>query len=273
MKTRRSRATAGRFAGKRVLVTGASGGIGAGLAAAFAAEGARVLVNYRRNADGARRVAAGIRRRGDRPLVVQADAGRSEDVRRMFAVVEREWGGLDVLVNNAGETVKKPLASCREEDFVALFDSNLKSAFLCTQAARRLMKRGSAVLNISSVHAARSVHNFELYGALKAGLEGLARNMAPSLGEAGIRINAIRADWIQVDRDRLTPGSGPYRRAAQRFPIGRPGEVGDVAELALFLCSPRSSFITGAVIPLDGGHQNTVNTTHPRGWVRGGARA
>ncbi len=248
---------------KVVLVTGSSSGIGAHLAVEFARAGASVVVNYNQNRTGAEKTAEAVRTLGGECLVIQSDVGNASSVKAMFEKIGGQFGKLDCLVNNAGVTTKKPFLEYSEEEFSKLFDSNFKSVFLCTQSAVLLMSPGSSILNISSIHAARATANFEIYGALKAGMEGLTRNTAQALATKGIRVNALRLGWVQVERDTLDPESEVYKHFAQRLPANRGGEVSDIAPMALLLCSKDAAFITGAIIPVDGGHEIMLNTPNP----------
>ncbi len=251
------------YKNKVVLVTGSSSGIGAHLAVEFAAAGASLIVNYNQNRKGAEKTAESVRTLGGECLVIQADVGNAWSVKAMFEKIGSQFGKLDCLINNAGLTTKKSFLDSSEEDFSSLFDSNLKSVFLCTQAAVPLMSPGSAILNISSIHAARATANFEIYGALKAGMEGLTRNTAQALAARGIRVNALRLGWVQVERDTLDPECELYRQFSQRLPANRGGEVTDIAPITLLLCSNDAAFITGAIMPVDGGHEIMLNTPNP----------
>ncbi len=261
------------LAGKVALVTGASSGVGAGLAAGFAQKGADVAINYSRNADGAQRTAQRVQDVGRRCVVVQADVGVRSQVDAMFERIDSEFGELDILVNNAGVTLKMPFLDTTEEEWDSVMSTNLKGAFLCSQAAARRMSStgGGAILNVSSVHAACTTHNFAAYAATKGGLEALTRSMAIELGERGIRVNALRLGWIQVERDHITPDDSSYAAICERIPMGRPGNVEDVVPLAAIVCSDESPYLTGAVIPVHGGHEAMLNTAFAKGHVDGGA--
>lgn len=262
-----------QLAAKIAVITGASSGVGAGLAVGFAERGADVVVNYRRNRDGAQRTADRVRSLGRRCLVVQADVAEARDVDLMFEQVDGAFGGLDILVNNAGVTLKAPLLDTTEEEWDRLMATNLKGAFLCSRAAapRMAARKGGAVLNISSVHASQTTFHFAAYAASKAGLEALTRAMAIELGSLGIRVNAIRLGWIQVERDGLASDDPHYQAVCERIPVGRPGRVEDVAPLAALICSDESPYLTGAVIPVHGGSAAMLNTAYAKGHVDGGA--
>ena len=259
--------------GKIALITGSSSGVGAGLAAGFAERGADVVVNYARNQDGADRTAARVRDAGRRCLVVRADVGLRRDVHAMFERIDETFGPVDILVNNAGITLKMPFLDATEDEWDSLMRTNLKGPFLCSQAAATRMAREGrgAILNISSVHAATTTFNFAAYAASKGGLESLTRAMAIELGPLGIRVNALRLGWIQVERDDVASDDPSYPLVCERIPVRRPGVVEDVAPLAACVCSDESPYLTGAVIPLHGGHAVTLNTAFAKGHVDGGA--
>lgn len=255
--------------GLTALVTGASSGIGRGIALRFAEAGARVAVNYCHNQDGAEETARRIRDGGGEARVVQADVGVAKDVSRMFEEVDCHFGKLGVLVNNAGVTLKAPLLDTTEEDFDAVFRTNLKGVFFCSQHAARRMRAagGGAILNISSVHAARTTYDFGAYAATKGGIESLTRSAAIEWGPFGIRVNALRVGLVSVERDSMSPQDPRYGAVCNRLPVGRPGEVDDIAPLALLLCSPSAAFVSGAVVDIDGGVGAMLNTPFERGFV------
>jgi len=202
-----------KLSGKVALVTGSSSGIGAGIAVGMAREGADVAVNCNRNRDGAERTAEAVRGAGRKALLVQADVGDAAAVRGMFGRIRDAFGRLDILVNNAGLTLKKPFAESDETDWDRIQSANLKSVFLCSREALGLMSGGGAILNVSSVHAANTTHNFSVYAASKGGMEALTRSLAIELGPSNVRVNALRLGWIQVERDRMERGDPPYDAA------------------------------------------------------------
>ena len=259
--------------GKVALITGSSSGIGAALAVGFAERGADIVLNYRSNARGAESTAERVREHGRQCLTVRADVADATDVEAMFEKIDAEFGGLQVLVNNAGITLKMPFLDTTEQEWDAMMDTNLKGAFLCSQAAARRMAagRGGAILNISSVHAARTTHHFAAYAATKGGMEALTRALAVELGPHRIRVNALRLGWIQVERDQIDAADPAYRLICERIPVGRPGSVEDVVPIAALVCSDDTPYLTAAVIPLHGGHEATLNTAFAKGHVDGGA--
>jgi NAD(P)-dependent dehydrogenase (short-subunit alcohol dehydrogenase family) len=243
------------------------------LAVSFAGEGADVVVTYRDSRRGGEATAQAVRKAGREALLVRADVGEEAQVDRLFATCEERFGRVDILVNNAGITPRKPFWEFTLEEWQTCQNTNLRSVFLCTRFALRSMPEGGAILNVSSIHAARTLPHFAVYAASKGGMESLTRGMALDLAERRIRVNALRLGWVQVGRDMVRPGEDAYDRACERIPVGRPGTVEDVAGAAILLCSGASDYVTGAVWNLDGGQSVPVNAPYPRGFVPDGARA
>jgi 3-oxoacyl-[acyl-carrier protein] reductase len=232
------------LAGKVALVTGASRGIGAAVAVALGAAGARVAVNFRQEAAAAEQVARAI----GQALAVQADVADSSAVAAMLAAVEAGLGPVDILVNNAGIALIRGIEDLTEADFDATLAVNLKGAFLCTQAVLPGMRaRGwGRIVNISS-GAARGAGGVGLhYNASKAGLEGLTRGYAARLVKEGITVNAVAPSLIETDMVKGGLASSPAR-----IPLGRFGTAEEVAQVVMMLVG--NAYITGQTIPLSGG--------------------
>jgi len=261
-----------RLEGKVALVTGSSAGIGAGIAKGMGAEGADLVVNYRSYEQGAWRTAEAVTAMGRKALVVRADVGVSRDVDRLFDEIENAFGRVDVLVNNAGITPKRPFEECDEDYWDRLFNSNLKSVFLCCRRAFGLMPAGGTILNISSIHAQTTTYNFAVYAATKGGMESLTRSLAIEFAEKKIRVNALRVGWVVVEREPFDTNDPNYEAVCARIPMRRPGQVEDVVPSAIHLCCDDSSFITGQVLAIDGGAGIILNAPFPKGFVEGGAR-
>lgn len=261
-----------KLADKVAIVTGSSSGVGKGIALALANEGAKVVVNCSRNLEGAHAVAALIRQAGGQSLVVQADVGYRAEAERLVVEARAVFGRLDILVNCAGISLRAPFEGMSEEYWETIQRTNLKGTFLCSQAALPLLKESRGVIvNVSSIHAALTTHNFSAYAASKAGIEALTRGMAVDLGKYGIRVNALRLGWILVERDAAID-EATRRKTAERLPLGRIGQVEDVMGPAVFLCSDDSRYITGSVIVVDGGHGAIFNAGFTMGLVPDGAR-
>ena len=246
-----------RLKGKRAVVTGAAQGIGRAIAEAFVAEGAEVLlvdIN-------AGQLAATAHELGQEGLV--GDVSRKAEIERIFVAVAERWGGLDILVNNAGVTHAAELDDLTEDDFDRVFAINLKSALWATQSAARLMGPGSAIVNMSSVNAVLAIPNQIPYAISKGAIKQLTNVTALALAPKGIRVNAIGPGSIMTAMLRgIMTDKAAEDRIMSRTPLGRCGEVEEVAAVAVFLAGPESSYITGQTIYPDGGRLG-LNYTVP----------
>jgi 3-oxoacyl-[acyl-carrier protein] reductase len=233
--------------GRVALVTGASRGIGAAIAALLAEAGAAVAVNYRERAKEADAAVADIISKGGRAVATTADVSQAEAVAKMVAQVTSALGPIDILVNNAGVAIVRGIDDLTEADFDRTIAVNLKSAFLCTQAVLPSMRAGKwgRIVNISSGAArgggAIGVH----YNASKAGMEGLTRGYAARLVKEGITVNAVAPSLIETDMMR---GRSDL---AQRIPLGRMGRSDEVAQAVLMVLG--NEYMTGQTIVLNGG--------------------
>jgi NAD(P)-dependent dehydrogenase (short-subunit alcohol dehydrogenase family) len=247
----------GRLAGKRAVITGAAQGIGKAIAEAFVAEGAELLL-----ADiDAERLAATAAGLGQQAIVI--DVAQKAEIERLFARVADRWGGLDILVNNAGVTHAAELDDLTEDDFDRVFAINLKSALWATQAAARLMGEGAAVVNMSSVNAVLGIPNQIPYALSKGAMKQLTNVTALALAPRGIRVNAIGPGSIMTDMLKgIMDDEAAEDRILSRTPLGRCGELAEVAAVAVFLASGESSYITGQTIYPDGGRLG-LNYTVP----------
>jgi NAD(P)-dependent dehydrogenase (short-subunit alcohol dehydrogenase family) len=240
---------------KVALVTGASKGVGRGIAVGLAAAGWDVAVNYCRDRDGAEETAATIGQLGRKAWVLAGDVGYSEQVARMFEQIVSEAGALDLLVNNAGVQTWCPLMDLREDDWDRTLRTNLKGTFLCTQAAARLMveqRRRGSIINIGSGANKYPFPNLIDYGASKGGIERLTGVAAVELGPHGIRVNCVAPGAIEIERTKQE--SPDYAGTWSRItPLRRVGVPRDVARAVVFLASEEADFITGETIYVDGG--------------------
>lgn len=240
--------------GRAVLVTGAAAGIGRATAAAFAAEGARVVladVDEVRGEEAATAIAAD----GGIAVFERLDVTDEADVERVVASTVERHGGIDVLVNNAGVVADARLVKMTLEQWQRVIDVNLKGVFLCGQAAARAMierGRGGVILNASSVVGLYGNFGQSNYVATKAGLIGMTRTWARELGRYGIRVNAVAPGFIGTEILRDMPEK-VIEAMRERTPLGRVGDPQDIANAYLFLASDRAGFITGAVLSVDGG--------------------
>lgn len=244
------------FTGKVALVTGGGGGIGRGIAEAFARVGARVAVAEidRARADSVRSSL------GSEALVSVTDVRDATQVNALLGEVERRYGRLDVLVNNVGDFlgIVKPLEQYTDEDFDALYAVNLRQMFLVTRAALPLMKKtgpGGSIINISTIEAFRGIPMNVVYSAFKAGVSGFTRSLALDLGPAGIRVNEIAPETTESEQVKPSEWIPPkYREHIPRWiPLGRFGQPADAAGCALFLASNLAGWVTGTTLHLDGG--------------------
>jgi 3-oxoacyl-[acyl-carrier protein] reductase len=242
--------------GKVALVTGASKGIGAGIAKAFCAEGASVVVNYASNKQAAERVLAELADGGCNAITVQASVSDSEDVQRMFAETKKAFGKLDVLVNNAGVFKFDPFEAITAAEFHREFSVNVLGPMLTLQQAiRQFGFEGGSVINISSIVGSHSQPSALLYSATKAALGNLTQGLAAELGSRKIRVNAIAPGYTRSEGTEAEGllGDKNIKRYASITPLGRLGEPADIAAAAVFLASDASAWITGETIRVSGG--------------------
>ncbi|MFI5562592.1 SDR family NAD(P)-dependent oxidoreductase [Amycolatopsis japonica] len=237
--------------GTTTLVTGASGGIGRGIALRFAEAGSAVAVHYHRDESSALALVERIQEVGGTAKTFAADLTDDGGCRRLVSAAAAWTGRLDTLVNNAGVQPIEPLPEMSAESWRAVLDANLTSAFSCTQAAAEVMNGGS-VIHIASIEAAQPAPGHAHYSSAKAALVMHARAAALEYGPRGLRVNAVSPGLI--DRpglgDAWPEGVHRWRQAA---PLGRLGTPGDVANACLFLASPLASWITGHNLTVDGG--------------------
>lgn len=246
----------GKLNGKVAVVTGASKGIGAGIAKHFAAEGASVIVNYASSKTDADKVVDEISKRGGKAVAVQADVAKRTEVQRLFAGAEKAFGKIDILVNNAGVYEFLPLEDVTEESFHRQFHTNVLGLILVTQeAARHFGQDGGSVINVSSVASTATPPTATVYAGTKAAVDAITQVLAKELGPKKIRVNAINPGPVETEGFQRAglPGSDFEKQAIAQTPLGRIGYPNDVAPVALFLASSDSGWITGESIRVTGG--------------------
>lgn len=257
--------TTDTLAGKVAIVTGAGTGIGVGIVEALAAAGAAVVISYHQSATGAEELAARLVGTGARALVQQCDVREEDQVEGLVATAVRQFGRVDILVNNSGITEPRPLLEMSVAEWDKTLNINLRGLFLCTQrAARQMIAQGDGgrVINLSSVHGYAGAPQHVHYAASKGGINLLTKAAAIELAPHNIQVNAIAPGAIEVPRYFV---AGDYDPAAwsDRIPAGRVGMPSDIGPLAVFLASPLASYITGQIIWVDGGLTSRLSTARP----------
>jgi 3-oxoacyl-[acyl-carrier protein] reductase len=238
--------------GKIALITGGSRGIGAAIAKRLAADGASVAITYTKGADAAAAVVKGIERGGGRAIAIQADAADADASRAAVEQTVAVFGGLDVLVNNAGTAIPKSFEETTLEELDRLIDVNVRGALVATQAALRHMKSGGRIIMIgSSVGERVMVPGLVPYSATKGAVKMFSQGLSREVGSRGITVNNVQPGPIDTD---LNPAAGEWatpQRAATA--LDRYGHVEEVAALVAFVAGPEASYITGANLTVDGG--------------------
>jgi 3-oxoacyl-[acyl-carrier protein] reductase len=246
-----------RLKDKIAVVTGAGRGIGRAVAIAFAREGADVLVNYVSNSATADEVVAEIEKLGRKAIAVKADVASTADAQNMIETAVNELGGVDILVNNAGVSIPAMLLKMTEEQWDRILNIHLKGTFTCTQAAARHMKekKSGKIINVISTAGLFGTIGQINYASAKAGIIGFTKSASRELGRYNINVNAISCGVIKTDMTQKVQGDEKLRGIYEaRIQLGRFGETEEVAHAFVFLASSEASYITGQVIPVDGGY-------------------
>jgi 2-deoxy-D-gluconate 3-dehydrogenase len=246
---------------KVAVVTGGNGGIGLGIARGLAAAGARVALAGR-NEDKTAAAVAEIERLGAAALGIRADVTDAEQVKSMVARTVECFGGLDILVANAGTNIRKTPQSYSLEEWHQIVDTNLTSAFACCLAAHPEMQRqgGGKIVTIGSMSSIFGFDMGTIYSATKGAMVQMTRSLASAWARDNIQVNCILPGWIDTDLTVRARSNIPglYEKVVDRTPARRWGTPADLAGTAVFLCSPASDFVTGTAIPVDGGFSSSM---------------
>jgi len=240
--------------GKVAIVTGSSRGIGRAIALRLAELGAKVVVNYVRNAQAAEEVVQRIKEQGGEAVAVQGDVREASTAKALVKAALDNFGRLDILVNNAGLTRDTLILRMSEEDWDIVLDTCLKGAFLCTKAALRPMmrQRYGRIINITSVVGLGGNAGQANYSAAKAGLIGFTKAVAKEVGSRNITVNAVAPGYVPTDLTAVLPEE-LVQKAIEMTPLGRPATPEDIANAVAFLASDEAGYITGQVLSVDGG--------------------
>ena len=242
------------FKERTVVVTGGSQGIGAAIAVAFAARGARTIVHFRSNQDAADSVVARIRAKGGEAIALPGHLDRDLEVEKFFLLAEKSLGSVAVLVNNAGKFPNSPLLDISQQQWRQMYSDNVESAFLCTKAAAQLMKRsgGGVIINIASISAMNPGPDHAHYNSAKAAVVMFTRSAALELGPHNIRVNAVAPGL--VDRPNLEEQwPDGVKRFLKASPLSCLVQPQDVANACIFLASDNAARITGVILSVDSG--------------------
>ena len=245
-----------KLEGKVAVVTGASKGIGAGIAKALAHEGAAVVVNYSSSKQGADRVVADISGRGGKAIAVQGDVSKQADIERLFSEAQKAFGRIDILVNNAGFYEFAPLEAVTEDLFQKHFNLNVLGLLLTTkEAVKHMGSEGGSIINIGSVASSLRPPNSTLYTASKAGIDAITGVLAKELGPRRIRVNSINPGMIETEGVHAAGfvGSDFQKMVEAQAPLGRMGQPDDIAPTAVYLASSDSKYMTGETLLVSGG--------------------
>ena len=243
--------------GKVALVTGGSRGIGASISEHLANEGAMVIVNYARNEDEAKKVVARIEKAGGQALALQGDVSKREDVEKLFTEIKSRCGSLDILVNNAGVFDFTPFAEIDEAHFYKHFDINVLGLIYVTQNAVKILRDGSAIINVSSIASKRPGTGNMVYAATKAAVDSLTVSLSAQLGPRQIRVNSVNPGMVETDgyEQAGLAGSEFEKSALATTPMGRIAKPEDVAKVVTFLASGDAGWVSGESVLVAGGRR------------------
>ena len=241
------------FTGKVALVTGSSRGIGAGMVRAFAQRGAMCVINYFADPDGRNEAdAKQVAEAAPGSIVLQCDVGDAGQVAKLMEDIQRTFGGLDILINNAGVIRDRTIKKMSDDDWHAVLRTNLDGTFHCTQQAAKVLRPGGRIVNMSSLTALTGFFGQANYAASKAGILALTKVAARELAKQQITVNAIAPGFVDTEMTRGMPEEVTKQFLSQ-IPLGRFATIDDIVGVALFLCYDLARYITGQVIHVNGG--------------------
>jgi len=249
-----------KLEGKVAVVTGASKGIGAGIAKQLAAEGAAVVVNYSSSKKGADVVVAEITEKGGKAIAVGANVARKPEIEKLFAETKKAFGRVDILVNNAGLYEFSPLEGITEEHFHKHFDLNVLGLLLTTQeAVRHFTDKGGSVINLSSIVGRSGMPGTSVYSATKGAVNSITQALSKELGPKKIRVNGVAPGLVVTEGTAVLGVSDTesdfHKAYVAQAPLGRVGQPQDIANVVTFLASDDSSWVTGETWYVGGGYQ------------------
>jgi 3-oxoacyl-[acyl-carrier protein] reductase len=242
--------------GKVAVVTGASKGIGAGIAKELAAQGASVVVNYASSKEDAEKVVAQITKAGGKAIAVGGSVAKAAEIEKLFAETKKAYGKVDILVNNAGVYKFEPLEAITEEEIDRTFDTNVKGLLLATKAGVALFPpEGGSVINIGSVASEQTPPMSSVYSGTKGAVDAITRVFAKELGPKKIRVNAVNPGPVVTEgfKSAGIEGSDFEKGMVQGTPLGRLGQPEDVATVVAFLASDDARWVTGSLLQAAGG--------------------
>jgi 3-oxoacyl-[acyl-carrier protein] reductase len=244
-----------KLTGKVAAVTGASKGIGAAIAKSLAAEGAAVVVNYASSKSGADTVVSAITGAGGKAVAVQGDVSKAAEAQDIIDAAIKNFGHLDILVNNSGVYEFSPIESFTEEHYNKIFNVNVLGLLLTTQAAVKHLGEGASIINIGSVVSSLTPPNSAVYTATKGAVDAITGVLAKELGAKKIRVNSINPGMVETEGVQTAGliGSDFEKGIVAQTPLGRLGQVDDIASVATFLASNDSKWITGELVRTGGG--------------------
>jgi 3-oxoacyl-[acyl-carrier protein] reductase len=244
-----------KLAGKVAVVTGASKGIGAAIAKSLAAEGASVVVNYASSKAGADAVVSAITAAGGKAVAVRGDVSKAAEAKSLIDAAIKNFGRLDILVNNSGVYEFSPIESFTEQQFHKIFNINVLGLLLTTQAAVPHLKEGASIINIGSVVSSVTPPNSAIYTGTKGAVDAISGVLANELGARKIRVNSINPGMVETEGSRAAGfiGSDFEKGAVAQTPLGRVGQVDDIASVATFLASDDAKWMTGELVRVGGG--------------------